>query len=134
MNILIVEDDPVSREVLRKIILSLEGYQTAIAASGAEAWALLDDPHRYFDAAFVDITLAGEIDGLQLLQRIRKSELLCSLYVVMCTASADRATVVKSIQFGAQDYLVKPCTSAGVQAKLHHAANYAPLRKLIAAK
>ncbi|MEI6107085.1 MAG: response regulator [Opitutae bacterium] len=129
MKILIVEDEPVSREVLRKILSSREDCQISIAQNGDEAWALLDDPNRAFDVVFLDITMP-EPDGLEVLRRIRQSPLLQSVYVVMCTATSDRATVTKVIQLGAQSYVVKPCNEAGVLAKLTQAQSVSPARKI----
>ena len=117
MKILIAEDEPVSREVLRKIISSQGTHQITVAENGASAWALLDDPSRYFDVAFLDITMP-EPDGLELLRRIKESAVLSSMHVILCTASNDRATVAKAIQLGAKHYLVKPCSEASVLAKL----------------
>ena len=117
MKILIVEDDPVSSEVLRMILASHGGFHVTVAGGGDEAWALLDDPSRYFDVVFLDISMP-EPDGLEILSRIRSSPLHRSLQVVMCTSSNDRATVIKAIQLGAQHYMVKPATGASVRAKL----------------
>lgn len=117
MKILIVEDDPVSREVLRMILASHGGLHVTMADNGNDAWALLDDPGRYFDVVFLDIAMP-EPDGLEILSRIRSSPLHRSLQVVMCTSSNDRATVIKAIQLGAQHYMVKPATEASVMAKL----------------
>ncbi len=117
MKILIVEDDPVSREVLRMILASRGGFHVTLADNGNDAWALLDDPSRYFDVVFLDIAMP-EPDGLEILSRIRSSPLHRSLHVIMCTSSNDRATVIKAIQLGAQHYMVKPATEASVMAKL----------------
>lgn len=117
MRILIAEDDPVSRIVLAKILATEPAYRVTLAEDGAAAWALLDDPGRSFDVAFVDIDMP-KMDGFELLRRIHEAPLLKTLHVVMCTAANDRPTVVKAAQFGARHYLVKPCTQASVLSKL----------------
>jgi CheY-like chemotaxis protein len=117
MKILIVDDDPVSREVLRKIIVARTTHQVTVAENGTIGWALLDDPSRYFDVAFLDLTMPAP-DGFELLQRIRRSPLLSSVEVVLCTGSNDRATIARAIQLGARHYIVKPCNEAVVLAKL----------------
>ena len=117
MKILIVDDDPVSREILRKIIVARTTHQVTVAENGTTGWALLDDPSRYFDVAFLDLTMPPP-DGFELLQRIRRSPLLSAVEVVLCTGSNDRATIAKAIQLGARHYIVKPCGEAVVLAKL----------------
>lgn len=117
MKILVVEDEPVSREVLRRILAARPGFHVTLAENGQEAWALLDDPSRYFDAVFLDIVMPDP-DGLEILSRIRSSPLHRGLQVIMCTSSNDRSTVIKAVQLGAQHYMVKPATEASVMAKL----------------
>ena len=65
MKILIVDDDPVSRTILRKIVASQPEHQVTDAENGATGWALLDDPNRYFDLVFLDLTMEAP-DGFEL--------------------------------------------------------------------
>ncbi len=117
MKILVVEDEPVSRTALTKILAGQPEHQTTVAENGAAAWEFLDDPGRSFDVVFLDLGLP-KLDGFELMRRIRQSPLLRSLEVVLCTASNDRATVVKAAQLGVRHYLVKPCQAEVVLAKL----------------
>lgn len=117
MRILIADDDPVSRGVLTKILAKHPEHSVTSAEDGAAAWSLLDDPARSFDVLFLDLTMP-RLDGFTLLKRIQENPMLKSLEVVLCTASSDRATVVKAAQLGARHYLVKPCSEALVLGKL----------------
>jgi DNA-binding response OmpR family regulator len=117
MNILVVEDEPVASAVLVKILSARPGTQVTTADTGDAAWARLDDPGRFFDLVFLDISLPG-VDGLELLRRIRNSALHTRTQVVMCTAASDRDTVTKAIALGVKHYLVKPLSEAAVLAKL----------------
>jgi len=85
---------------------------------------MLDDASRFFDVAFLDISMPG-LDGLQLLKKIRESSLLRSVEVVISTASSDRATICRAIDCGARHYIVKPFTEATVNAKLDQIASAA---------
>jgi len=49
-----------------------------------------------------------EMDGFQVLERIRDRPRMCAAPVVMLTAQSDKSSVVKSLELGASDYLVKP--------------------------
>jgi len=117
MKILIVDDDPVSRAVLGRIIEAAPEHQVTEAVDGEAAWTLLDDPARSFDVVFLDLGLP-EADGFEVFKRIRGSPLLRSTAVVLCTAANDRATVVKAVGLGAKHYIVKPCTPEVVNTKL----------------
>lgn len=117
MTILIADDDPTSREVLAALCRKSGEHQVALAENGEQAWALLDDPKRWFDVVFLDVSMP-KVSGLDLLERLHGSQLHRSLEVVMCTAANDRATITQAIGFGARHYLVKPCTEPMVNAKL----------------
>ncbi len=117
MHILIADDDPTSREILAGICKKNPAHQVTQVESGQEAWALLDDPKRWFDVVFLDVSMPNW-GGLDVLKRLRESMIHGSLDVVMCTASNDRNTITEAISLGAKHYLVKPCKPELVQAKL----------------
>src|ERR1051325_4048877 len=118
MKILVVDDDPVSRRVLRQILASTEpDCVIAEAACGEEACALLERANHGFDVLFLDISMP-DYDGLELLARFRRSAALKTLPVVLCTSSNDRATVIKAAAAGARHYIVKPPAAAIVAEKL----------------
>lgn len=117
MRILIADDDPTSLKLLTKILATMPEHTVTAVEDGAAAWQLLDDPARSFDVVFLDLNMP-HLDGFELLNRIRQSPILKSLEVVLVTAAADRATVIKAAQLGARHFLVKPCSVAAVTAKL----------------
>jgi two-component system, chemotaxis family, chemotaxis protein CheY len=118
MHILIAEDDAPSRQILASICKKAdETHHIALAEDGQAAWALLDDPKRWFDVVFLDVHMPAW-GGLDLLRRLRKTPVYQSVEVVMCTASNDRATITEAMSLGVRHYIVKPCTEAVVTAKL----------------
>jgi CheY-like chemotaxis protein len=117
MKILIADDDPVSRGVLHKILAVQQEHHVTVAEDGATAWKYLDDPARYFDVAFLDLSMPAP-DGFELLRRIRNSPLHADVDVILCTGANDRATISRAIELGARHYIVKPCSAEVVNAKL----------------
>ena len=117
MNILIAEDDSICREFMRGLFGKWPEHQVTIVEDGREAWALLDDPKRWFDVALLDVGMP-HMSGLDLLKRLRESPLHRSLEIVVCTARNDRDTITTVIGLGAKHYLVKPCTEAAISGKL----------------
>jgi two-component system, NtrC family, nitrogen regulation response regulator NtrX len=101
-SILIVDDERGIREALTSI-LAEEGYETASAASGEECLALLDQ--RSIDLVLLDVWLDG-IDGLETLERIRKSGL--DPMVVMISGHASIESAVRATKLGAFDFIEKP--------------------------
>jgi len=117
MHILIADDEVGSREILAGFCRKEGEHHVVVAETGKDAWALLDDPKRLFDAVFLDVSMP-DLSGLEILKRLKDSPLHRSTEVIVCTASKDRATITEAITAGAKHYLVKPCLEQVVVAKL----------------
>jgi len=103
MNILVVDDEPNIRAMLR---FCLEGHHVVEAATLAEATQKLSESD--FDIAFVDLRL-GDGDGLSLLPKSP------STAMVIMTAFGSIETAVLAMRQGAAEYLQKPFTAPQVQ-------------------
>jgi two-component system response regulator PilR (NtrC family) len=90
------------REIL-EALLTREGYQVRLAASGAEGIDLAKS--FTFDAAVVDVMMPG-IDGLATLEELKKID--DELPVLMVTAFASVETAISAMKRGAFDYITKP--------------------------
>ena len=105
-QILIVDDDPLYRLLLRRILEQLPECLIIEATGGQEAIELLKGG-LVPDLCLSDITMP-EMDGLQLLQRIRVMPGLAQLNVILCTSATERDTVRKAAELNVTRYLVKP--------------------------
>lgn len=106
LKILVVDDDMVSRMVLRTI-LEKNQFEVVEAANAKEAIQILNDGNL-IDLAIIDVMMP-EVSGLQLLQYIRKSKFgYRDMPVIMCTAQKDRDSVEKAGQLKASGYIAKP--------------------------
>jgi len=115
MNILIVEDDPLMRELLLVIVSSMSNDVALYEAENADAaWSLWRD--NGFDLVLCDWNLQGTDTGLDLARRIRlKND---RVPIVMVTGRGDRHSVIASHRAGLNGYIVKPFTSEDVVARL----------------
>ena len=100
-NILIVDDDPHIRELVR-VFLQNEGFAVAEAADGLEALATLETLKA--DLVILDVMMPN-MDGWELCRELRASY---DVPVLMLTAKGETAQKIKGFQLGADDYLVKP--------------------------
>ncbi|MBC7349651.1 MAG: sigma-54-dependent Fis family transcriptional regulator [Candidatus Aminicenantes bacterium] len=100
--ILVVEDDPMQRELIAEN-LRQEGYQVFEAASTQEALNLI--AQRPVEIAVVDYKLGNE-SGLELIRELRRRNPLIT--PIMVTAFASIETAVEAIKQGAYDYVIKP--------------------------
>jgi len=105
MKILIVEDDPVSRRLLESFLTEW-GHDVKLAVNGSEAWKILQNP----DAPNLVISdwMMPEMDGLELCRRIRATGKSGYIYFIILTAKEKKEDVVKGLEAGADDLLVKP--------------------------
>jgi two-component system chemotaxis response regulator CheY len=122
MNILLAEDNNLSRELLRRIIESNGQHTTALAQDGEEAAALLGDASKHFDVCIFDIYMPKKT-GLELVKDMRADERLKRTAVILCTTADDRQTVQKAASLGVAHYIVKPYIRTVVLNKLQQIAN-----------
>lgn len=102
MRILVVEDDPLVGDAVRRALLE-SGFTVDHVASAEEAHTTLRADS--FDLAVVDIGLPGA-DGLQLVGGLRRRGR--SVPVLILTARDGLKDRVRALDLGADDYLVKP--------------------------
>lgn len=100
-RILVVDDDTALAEMIG-IVLRSEGFEPSFCDDGAAA---LDAFHATKpDLVLLDLMLPG-MDGIEVCARIREES---GVPIIMLTAKSDTADVVKGLESGADDYVVKP--------------------------
>jgi DNA-binding response OmpR family regulator len=102
MRVLVIEDDPAVAHFLVKGFRE-EGWEIQTASDGREGLSLAME--GAFDVIVLDILLP-RLHGLDVLRRIRQEGV--SSPVVILTAMDDKEDVVRGLDLGADDYLVKP--------------------------
>lgn len=118
MNILIVEDEATSREMLLSILETEGDHKILTASDGDDALKLMADPRHPFDVVFLDLMLPS-ISGLDLLERVRATPACRFVRVIICTISTDSATVVRAARLGVRHYMVKPADKIRVFEQLN---------------
>ncbi|SMC25784.1 response regulator receiver modulated diguanylate cyclase [Desulfacinum hydrothermale DSM 13146] len=117
MKILLADDDATTRKMLGAM-LSRWGYATMTAASGDEAWAILNSENAP-RLAVLDWVMPG-MDGVEICRRVR-SELSSSdryLYLILLTAKTSREEIISGLEAGADDYMVKPFDPSELQVRV----------------
>jgi two-component system, OmpR family, phosphate regulon response regulator PhoB len=103
-KILIVEDDPDIRELLR-FNLEKAGYNLYLAEDGEKALTLARKHSP--DIILLDLMLPG-MDGLEVCRTLKKDPELQRIPVMMVTAKGEEMDRVVGLELGADDYVVKP--------------------------
>ncbi len=101
-NLLVVDDDPDIREVLKDRLESL-GYDVSTASSGRECLNLLEQNNPQM--ILLDIEMP-EMNGLEVLREIRQREVNVSVLMITAYGTVERA--VEAMREGAYDFIPKP--------------------------
>jgi DNA-binding response OmpR family regulator len=109
--VLIVDDDPNIRQVLR-LYLERERYRVSEAADGPSAVERATETP--FDLILLDVMLPG-YDGMEVCRRIRESS---SVPIVLLTARSGDSDKVVGLDLGADDYVVKPFSPRELMARV----------------
>jgi CheY-like chemotaxis protein len=115
MKILIAEDDLTSRTLLVEM-LKRNGHGVVEAVDGAAALDALQQP----DAPQLVILdwMMPEMNGIEVVRRIRRMEADCPPYVIMLTIKGEKADIVAGLDAGANDYLTKPFDPGELRARV----------------
>lgn len=99
-----VEDDAAIRDIEIYALKSM-GFATRGFSDGLSAWEALRE--EIPELIVLDVMLPG-LDGVELLQKIRRDARLSALPVIMATARGTEYDKIHSLDLGADDYVVKP--------------------------
>jgi diguanylate cyclase (GGDEF)-like protein len=146
MKVLVADDDPVSRLVLQTAVEGL-GHEPIAAEDGRAAWGCFNQNKP--EVLITDLVMPA-LDGLELCRRVRADGRAGYTYIILATALGKREDVLRGMEAGADDYLVKPIDPFDLrsrliaaqrvtdlhaelvrrQAELAHLARHDPLTKL----
>jgi adenylate cyclase len=113
-TLLVVDDDEANRDMLSRRLQRL-GYGVVPAEDGRAALARLAE--QPFDLILLDIVMP-ELNGYEVLQRLKASDDLRHVPVLVLSASDELDTAVRCIELGAEDYLPKPIDSVLLRARI----------------
>ena len=110
-RVLVVEDEESFREAL-EFMLSKEGFEVALAATGTDA--LVEFDRNGADLILLDLMLPG-MSGTEVCRTIRTKS---KVPIIMVTAKADEVDKVVGLEIGADDYVTKPFSSRELVARI----------------
>lgn len=116
MSILVVDDFPTMRRIVRTLLKELGFSNVEEAEDGQEALAKLRSGR--FELVISDWNMPV-LDGLEMLRQIRVDDSLKHLPVLMVTAEAKKENIIAAAQAGASGYVVKPFTATTLEEKLN---------------
>ncbi len=117
-RVLIVEDDMLLSMVEERLIQKLGFEVIAKVTKGSDAIEKVEELKP--DIIVMDISLKGEMDGIEAVEKIREKS---SVPVIYLSGSGDRYSYERARKTGFTDYLTKPVTSGDLKEPLYLAIN-----------
>ncbi|MGB0083374.1 MAG: response regulator, partial [Terracidiphilus sp.] len=113
---LVVDDSRAVRMLLARTLKQI-GYEVQEAANGREALEVIEAGNSGVKLVLADWNMP-EINGLDLLKRLRQNPALSSLAVVMVTTETEIEHIAEALEAGANEYVMKPFTQEILVEKL----------------
>jgi phosphoserine phosphatase RsbU/P len=114
MQILIADDDPISRRLAIHALAGC-GADVAVVEDGQSAWTQIQE--RTQSTVLILDRMMPELDGVDLCRRARLLPSFPPLYILMVTSAAETADITAGLDAGADDYVVKPFKAAELKAR-----------------
>jgi two-component system chemotaxis response regulator CheY len=115
MRALVVDDSRFMRELIKRVVSEM-GYEVRQAADGLGALALIADGFQP-ELALVDWNMPN-LNGLEFVRRVRQNSSLASMRIIMVTTEVEQHQMIKALDAGANEYVMKPFTPEGLREKL----------------
>lgn len=107
MKILVVDDHPTNLEIIQ-VLLGRAGHTVLTAINGEEGVAVARE--QMPELVFMDLSMPGDIDGLEATRRLKGDPLTSGIVVVALTAMVKNGDVAQARDAGCDDFVRKPYT------------------------
>ncbi|MEG1641602.1 MAG: EAL domain-containing protein [Synergistaceae bacterium] len=114
-KILIVDDEPINRKILRKILGDF--HEVIEASDGAEALKIIKEDPDEIIAVMLDLQMPV-MSGIEFLEERKVDDALLAIPVIITTQSSDIETEKKTLECGATDFVTKPYEPSIVKNRL----------------
>lgn len=119
-KILLVDDSQMTRKLLKRLLQELGFKNIFIAKDASSAKSTLLKHYKEkmpFDLLLSDINMPGQ-NGLELLKEIRADKLIGNIKIILCTSENEMENIIRAVDLGANDYIVKPVLKNILEEKL----------------
>jgi CheY-like chemotaxis protein len=114
-SLLVVDDNEMNRDLLARH-LERQGHTVALAENGRQALEMIQ--RDKLDLVLLDVMMP-EMNGYQVLQRLKSDEAWRDIPVIMISALDEMDSVVRCIEMGAEEYLPKPFNPVLLKARIN---------------
>lgn len=115
MRVLVVDDFATMRRIVRNILRQLGFTNIVEADDGTSAWEVINRDRIEF---IVSDWNMPQMTGIDLLRKVRASELHSDIPFLMVTAEAQQENIIEAVQARVSNYIVKPFTAETMKQKI----------------
>ena len=126
-NVLIVDDNQINRQILKKILK--EYYNVIEAENGQVALDILSNKKVEYSAVLLDLTMPV-MDGYTFLNHVQKDSRLKSVPIIVTTSHSETEKEIKALEMGAWDFVTKPYNPDIILFRLKNAISRSQLETL----
>ena len=129
MNILIAEDDLISRRLLETALMKQE-HKVVVTCNGNEAWDAIKKPDAP-QLAVLDWMMPG-MDGVDICSKLKNRMGGRFIYIILLTAKGRKDDIAAGLDAGADDYVIKPFSTRELFARVKVGARMIDLQNKLA--
>lgn len=116
-KILSIDDSVMMRKIIKSPVEAL-GYELLEASEGTNGLQVLSKEAENIALILLDWNMPG-MNGLEFLQTVKKNVLYHSIPIIMVTTEAEKENIVKAVQQGVNNYILKPFTNEELTKKIN---------------
>ena len=116
MKALVIDDSKAMRRIIQTTRKAL-GFDVQQAEHGGRGLEMLEEAKGDFDLVMVDWNMP-ELNGFQFVQKVRENTAFDDVKLIMCTTETEFDQMLKALDAGANEYLMKPFTKEALLDKL----------------
>lgn len=116
MKILSIDDSSIVRKIIRGAVETL-GYELLEACDGIEGFLVLEKEYKDIGLILLDWNMPG-MNGYEFLRKAKIHNVYKKIPVMMVTTETEEGNIVRSIQAGAENYMIKPFTIEEMMKKI----------------
>ena len=116
MKILSIDDSSIVRKIIRGAVETL-GYELLEACDGIEGFLVLEKEYKDIGLILLDWNMPG-MNGYEFLKKVKAHNVYKKIPVMMVTTETEEGNIVRSIQAGAENYMIKPFTIEEMMKKI----------------
>ncbi len=116
MKALVIDDSKAMRRIIQTTLKGL-GFDVQQAEHGGRGLEMLEEAKGDFDLVMVDWNMP-ELNGFQFVQKVRENSAFDNVKLIMCTTETEFDQMLKALDAGANEYLMKPFTKEALLDKL----------------